>query len=259
MVQFSDMFVRDGSIEKETAELIAGVEPTPTAQTREQKVAAEFDSINRNHPSANALRSHSVTEFKEGLDFYKKGRAIQESVELNDDGIRARTSAHNAAYRAKVVQFAEIAVKDINGVEVFVMKVSLDYAPSNAVEAATLNGVMSDFDGYDPPTAFRIAREAIARRNLPLAKRIFDKLSGYSWKRAFADLGETANVIEELADALATPDVIRSDAARDWVEAATSDVRYFITQLLKTGGKVDPLDITTGALGVIFPDRVVPK
>jgi len=65
-------------------------------------------------------------------------------------------------------------------------------------------------------------------------------------------------VLEELAAALDTDDVIRSAAAGAWVEAASADLKYLVRELRSSAGNVDHTIVSTGAFGVLFPARTVP-
>jgi hypothetical protein len=140
-----------------------------------------------------------------------------------------------------------------------------EFTPANAGDAARIAVTMASARYFSPPVFCEVTRAAIARGDLPLVGQL-DKLGRSmagtpmepGFVAAFVNSQAVFDVLQEAGAALATPDVIRSDAASEWLGLAERDVRYFVATLREGHGRIDPMQFTAGAVEMLFPDRVPP-
>lgn len=126
------------------------------------------------------------------------------------------------------------------------------FEPRDLLAATRINGILHDLDSYDPSTAARVAHEAVAYEDLPLAKRLHDRLGALaSWKKPFLDSAEIRDAVAALDELLATDDVVRADAVREWVRRAEVDATYLVTKLRQ--GPLNDLELELGTLPIFFP------
>src|SRR4030095_727198 len=91
-----------------------------------------------------------------------------------------------------------------------------------------------------------------------IVPRIRAKLAGFrEWKRPFAD-DPGGDVLEEAEAMLGTDDVIRSAVAKEFIERAETDIRYFVVQLSNGDGEYTPYHFIPGAGLTLFPDLAPP-
>ena len=133
------------------------------------------------------------------------------------------------------------------------------YAPKDATHAAEVNGIAADAVNYHPIVFARVAREARARGDMALMKRLFDigqSLAGY--RAPFQKSSEITTVLQELAGALDTPQQKRSRAAATWKRETVTQLQILRAQVLDPRGDVW-LYAQTGALSHLFPNRTIQK
>lgn len=248
------------NFERQLALMEAGQAPGVVQKGIDEIIDEAVASINASNPNAASLRDLGQRAFTEGWTEHANMRTMVESDELSDAGRTKQIQTWRQKYGASLDALQTQMMRAVGNVRALVLPYPPDFAPSNPTEAAHINGVMADFESYDPATASRIARDAIARKNLPLAKRIADKLGAWStYRRPFVDNGVVGDVLAELAAALTTADMIRSTAAQQWADNAESDVNFLIRELRNSDGAFDPVYITTGSLPTVFANRVAPK
>lgn len=230
-------------------------QPAESAPTFAQRVDAAIAEIMASDPAkkvqalATDLRTNGEREWQDW-------RSIMESVELNPTGKATRELSWGEQYAGQLVPALATGQKHISVVRAYILPCAPSFAPANAVEATIINGVMADFDAYDPDVAADVARQAVAQAFLPLCARIRNKLTGFtSWKRPFVESQMIADVLEELAEVLATPDLVRSDAAKQWCAAADVDLKYFVRELWNGKGKANVLLAVDGSLPTLFPPQ----
>jgi hypothetical protein len=241
--------------EQQLQRLSNGQPATPATQGVDDLIAAAYANIQQNY----SLGPIGTEAYLVGWSEYGKMDDKIASGEMSDTGKTQYVAAFRKSFGATVDSYESRMRSVIASVAAQVVPPS-DFPPKDAATATHINGVMADFDSYDPGTAIRIAREAIARKDLPLVKRIADKLGALSaYKKPWVDNGVVSTVLDELKALLTSPSDIRSAAAAQWAEDAARDVTGFVGELRNGDGGVDPIDITVGVWPTIFNDRVAPQ
>jgi hypothetical protein len=239
---------------------LSGAAPTPVLiPVRAERTTAMAAQLAFENPNVLEAQRQAATATRKGSANNTQLLSIQSSAELTDSGRMGQIAALRTKYDAALLVYVESQTEHVKRVRALVMMASPDFAPTSAADASWTNGIMADVDAMSPDAVQLLAADTIARGNLSLAKRLYDKLSGFvTWKKAYMNVPGMSDVLSDLANTLATPDVIRSEAAAELADALESDVRYH-TRLLRNGdGYLDPLNITVGTMPILFPDRVFP-
>jgi hypothetical protein len=210
-------------------------------------------------PFAVAVRTDAVRLVVNGREWYAARQQILRDPNLNQQGRVRVLDGHDGRYDAALAQDLGRFVEHFTRGEGLVLNTPPVFAPRDTTDALRVNGIMADVESYDVETLERVAREAIARTDLFLLDRLVRKAGAVAtWKKPFSSSAEVLIILDAMRAALATPEVVRSEAVRQWLASARTDVRYLVNELRKGHGKLDPVNITTGALVTLFPDRVVP-
>jgi hypothetical protein len=209
------------------------------AQAAAKRHVAE---LSRRNEGRTPLRAQADLERQVNLKLHRSDRDAQDRLSQYD----AETARLRTAFDAEMQRTIESVAA------AHVMAAPPDFAPANTTDAARIGTIVGAFKSYSPGVAFRIAREAIARGDLALASHLRHLLDSYKdYRKEFESTAETRDVVEELDDLLATDDVIRSEAATEWIEATSHDLQFMRGTMEQNKGVLDPMFLD--AMPTLFP------
>jgi hypothetical protein len=231
----------------------------PGKPTYRERLAAARDDLETNNLSVKALARAAAAMWQTGRENYTAMETIKTDRDLVPTAREQRLGAKREEYNnTQLVADVGRLQAALDGVRALVLPTAPEFPPRDATDATRINGICSDADSYDPTVFYEVLRAAITRKDFPLVARLRAKLAGFrEWKKPFAD-DPGGDVLEEAEAMLGTDDVIRSAVAKEFIERAETDIRYFVVQLSNGDGKIDPIHFITGAVLTLFPDLAPP-
>lgn len=215
--------------------------------SRAARTAAARATIDAERPAV-AIRAAMAT-----LNRTQRAGAARRGTLVEDlNGTRPGTPAnararealrqHDAAAEQERADFVALVAAETESVGRSVLTAPPQILPENPLDALRINGAVADFALLDAEGAAREVEVAVQRGDLALVARLQPQLAALHRSReAFGNSPEVAHALSDMADALATPDVVRSAAAAEWVDAMARDTRFLVNALREGGGILDPI------------------